>query len=121
MKYEFKIIVFSNDPSFSMSLASECNKYDFMLAFVDSIDNINDEIGKSTIAVLLVDLNEKSINPFKLCQKIKNAYELPVFGVLNMFSKSTQEKAKKSGYDLIFTKKMLLRSIREVVIHVSNE
>ena len=121
MKYEFKIIVFSNDPSFAMSLASECDKYDFMLAFVDNVDTIKNEIGKSTIAVLLVDLNEKAINPFELCKKIKKSYELPVFGVLNMFSKSVQEKAKKSGYDLIFTKKMLLRSIREVVIHVSNE
>tara|TARA_B100000029_G_scaffold319569_1_gene311974 strand:- start:745 stop:1110 length:366 start_codon:yes stop_codon:yes gene_type:complete len=121
MKYEFKIIVFSNDPSFSMSLASECDKYDFMLAFVDKVENIKEEIGKSTIAVLLVDLNEDHLNPFELCQKIKNSYELPAFGVLNKFSKSVQEKAKKSGYDLIFTKKMLLRSIREVVIHVSNE
>ena len=38
-----------------------------------------------------------------------------------MFSKKMQEDAKKSGFDLIFTKKMLLKSIKEVVIHVSNE
>ena len=121
MKYEFKIIVFSNDPSFSMSLATECDKYDFMLAFIDNIESIKDEIGKSTIAVLLIDLNEKGINPFELCEQIKKSYDLPVFGVLNKFSKIVQEKAKTSGYDLIFTKKMLLRSIREVIIHVSNE
>ena len=46
---------------------------------------------------------------------------MPVFGVLNKFSKTVQEKAKKNGYDLIFTKKMLIRSIRDVIIHVSNE
>ena len=36
-------------------------------------------------------------------------------------SKKIQKDAKKAGFDLIFTKKMLLKSIREVVIHVSNE
>ena len=121
MKYEFKIIVFSNDPSFTMSLATECDKYDFMLAFSDDIKDISAEIGKSIIAVLLIDLNDDTINAFKLCENIKRKYDLPIFGVLNMFSKSIQEKAKNSGFDLIFTKKMLLRSIREVVIHVSNE
>ena len=52
---------------------------------------------------------------------IKKKHGMPVLGILNMFSKQVQEKAKKTGFDLIFTKKMLLRSIREVVIHVSNE
>ena len=39
---------------------------------------------------------------------LEGIYGLPVFGVLNKFSRNMQEKAKKNGYDLIFTKKMLL-------------
>ena len=41
--------------------------------------------------------------------------------VLNKFSKTMQDNAKSNGFDLIFTKKMLIRSIRDVIIHVSNE
>ena len=56
-----------------------------------------------------------------LCEKIKRIHGIPVFGVLDIFNKKKQQDAKKSGFDLIFTKKMLLKSIKEVVIHVSNE
>ena len=121
MKYEFKIIAFTNDPDFSISLATECNKYGFSLSFIEHLKEIDDELNDDTIVVTLLDLNENKTDPFKLCQDIKNKHGIPIFGVLDAFSKSSQEKAKKSGFDLVFTKKMLIRSIREVVIHVSNE
>ncbi|MBI44658.1 MAG: hypothetical protein CMG66_00655 [Candidatus Marinimicrobia bacterium] len=121
MKYEFKIIAFTNDPDFSISLATECNKYGFLLSFVDDSDEILCELENNIIVVTLIDLHEYNISPFKLCKSIKNKYGIPVFGVLNIFSKQLQEEARKSGFDLVFTKKMLIKSIREVVIHVSNE
>ena len=121
MQYEFKIIAFTNEPKFSIDLATECNKYGFSLIFLDSDNDILNEINDDIIAAAIIDLNEKKIDPFKLCKNIKKCYGLPVFGVLNKFSKLIQEKAKKTGYDLIFTKKMLIRSIRDVIIHVSND
>ena len=121
MNYEFKIIAFTNDPSFSMSLTRECNRYGFSLSFIDIESELVDELDSKIISVTLLDLNDFQEDPFKLCEKIKINHGIPVFGVLNKFSKQIQERAKKTGFDLIFTKKMLLRSIREVVIHVSNE
>ena len=121
MKYEFKIIAFTNDPDFSISLATECNKYGFLLSFIEHINEISSELEENVIVVMLLDLHEYTADPFKLCKSIKNKHGIPIFGVLNTFSKQLQEKAKKSGFDLVFTKKMLIKSIREVVIHVSNE
>ena len=121
MNYEFKILTFTNDSSFSMMLAKECDKYGFILSFIENIEEIALELNNTVIAVSLIDLNEEEIDPFELSQFIKKDYGLPVFGVLNKFSKSIQDKAKKNGFDLIFTKNMLLRSIREVVVHVSKE
>ena len=121
MNYEFKIIALTSDPDFSISLATECNKYGFLLTFIDNENGIISELDNKTIGVMILDLHENNINPFNVCSKIKNNHGLPVFGVLNKFSKQIQERAKKSGFDLIFTKKMLIRSIREVIIHVSNE
>ena len=43
MKYEFKIIAFTNDPDFSISLATECNKYGFLLSFIENLEEINIE------------------------------------------------------------------------------
>ena len=121
MNYEFKIIALTSDPDFSISLATECNKYGFSLTFIDCQKEVAAELDSKIIAVTILDLNENNIDPFDLCAIIKNNHGLPVFGVLDKFSKQIQGKAKKSGFDLIFTKKMLLRSIREVIIHVSNE
>jgi len=121
MQYEFKIIAFTNESKFSIDLATECNKYGFSLDFLDNIEEIRKHISNDVIAAAIVDLNDEGFDPFNICNNIKNKYGLPVFGVLNKFSKNMQEKAKKNGYDLIFTKKMLIRSIRDVIIHVSNE
>ena len=30
-------------------------------------------------------------------------------------------QAKKSGFDLVFTKSMLIKSIKKIIIHISNE
>tara|TARA_B100000686_G_scaffold353118_1_gene457432 strand:+ start:2028 stop:2393 length:366 start_codon:yes stop_codon:yes gene_type:complete len=121
MNYEFKIIAFTDDADFAISLATECNKYGFLLSYIDKVEDLQRELNKQTITVVLIDLTYKKYDAFQLCDKIKLKHSIPVFGVLDMFSKKMQEKAKKTGYDLIFTKKMLLKSIREVVIHVSNE
>ena len=121
MKYEFKIVAFTEEAEFAISLATECNKYGFLLSFIEKFEDIVNEMNTETILVSLIDLNDKNYDAFNLCKKIKDKYTIPVFGVLNMFNKKIQDEAKKAGYDLILTKKMLLKSIREVVIHVSNE
>jgi len=121
MKYDFKIVAFTENADFSISLATECNKYGFSLAFIDKEEDLKQEIDSDTIIVVLIDLNNKKYDSFRLCEKIKKYHEVPIFGVLDMFNKKIQEEAKQSGFDLIFTKKMLLKSIKEVVIHVSNE
>ena len=121
MNYEFKIIAFTDDPIFSMTLTRECSKYGFSLSFIDLESQLKDEVNDKSISVIILDLNNYEKNPFKLCENIKINHGIPVFGVLDKFSKQVQDKAKKTGFDLIFTKKMLLRSIKEVVIHVSNE
>ena len=121
MNYEFKIIAFTNDANFSISLTGECNKYGFSLSFIDNESQLIDELDNKIISVTLLDFNDFEEDPFKLCKKIKINHGIPVFGVLNKFNKQVQERAKKTGFDLIFTKKMLLRSIREVIIHVTND
>ena len=121
MQYEFKIIAFTNETQFSIDLATECNKYGFSLDFLEKAGDIESQIADDIVAAAIIDLNDDRFDPFNLGQSIKNLHGLPVFGVLNKFSRKIQEKAKKNGYDLIFTKKMLIRSIRDVIIHVSNE
>ena len=78
MKYEFKIITFTNDSDFSISLATECNKYGFLLSFIENIDEVGSELEDNTIAVTLLDLNENTTDPFKLCESIKNKHGIVI-------------------------------------------
>ena len=119
---QFNINVLSDDPVFCTSLATECNKFGFMLTFFEEKDIGEDKFSdQSEISVNIVDIDILGTNPFDIARKLRISSDLPMFGVFQQFNKVLQAKAKKSGYDLVFTKSMLLKSIRKVIIHISNE
>ena len=122
MNNDFNIYVYSNDANFCSSLAIECNNYGFELTFFEP-KNMESVFGKNDtlISVVIIDLTMiDRVNPFDLGQNARMISDFPVFGVVKKFNKKDQEEAKRMGFDLIFTKKMLLRSIRDVVIHISD-
>ena len=121
MNLKFKILTYTNDPEFSALLALECDKYNFSLSFIENIESIKSRIKDRETVVIILDLNDKKIDTLSLGSKIKHRYELPMFGVLNTFKKTAHKDAKEKGFDLVFTKKMLIKSIKEVVTYVSNE
>ena len=121
-KEQLNINIFSNDAVFCTSLATECNKYGFNLTFYEESeigsDKFNDD---SLVSVNIIDLDSKEYDYCKIAQKLRMTSNLPIFGVFNTFNKSLQAKAKKTGYDLVFTKSMLIKSVKKVIVHISNE
>ena len=122
MNSEFNINVFSDDAKFCSSLAIECNKYGFGLTFFEEHDFDNRKMLESAlVSVVVIDLTCDEIDPYKLGKNMRISSDLPIFGILDKFNRKKQNKAKESGFDLVFTKSMLLRSIKEIVVHISNE
>jgi len=122
IKDQFNINVFSNDAVFCTSLATECNKYGFSLVFFEENEIGSDKfIDTSLVSVNIIDLDTKDFDYSKAAKKLRMTSNLPIFGVFTTFSKPLQVKAEKSGYDLIFTKSMLIKSIKKVIIHISDE
>ena len=79
-------------------------------------------IPKNKVYQEIIDLTcDDEIDPYLLGEKMRIVSSLPIFGVLDKFNRSKQNRAKDCGFDLVFTKSMLLRSIKEIVIHISNE
>ena len=120
---QFNINIFSDDAKFCSSLAIECNKYGFGLTFFNKKDINNKELLESAlVSVVIIDLtcNEK-LDPYELGKQMRISSDLPIFGILNKFNRQDQNHAKSCGFDLVFTKTMLIRSIKEIVVHVSNE
>ena len=118
---ELNVNVFSDDAQFCSALAIECNKYGFDLSFFEK-NNVKTLIESKDISVVIIDLtSDKLINPYKLGKLIHISSDIPVFGILDDLVRQNQIKAKECGFDLVFTKSILLRSIKEIVVHISNK
>lgn len=122
IKDQFNINVFSDDAMFCTSLATECNKYGFSLNFFEDSDIGSDSfIETSLVSVNILDLDTKDFDYLKAAKKLRITSNLPIFGVFSTFNKQLAAKAEKSGFDLVFTKSMLMKSIKRVIIHISDE
>ena len=123
MNSDFNLFIFSEDVNFSSALALECNKYGFELTFFE-INNMKEIFNnnKNSVSVVIIDLeNDLENEKLKLGEKSRIISNFPIFGVLDRINKNIQHKSKDYGFDLIFTKRMLLKSLKKVVVHVSNQ
>ena len=123
MNSEFNIYIYSDDVNFSSALALECNKYGFELTFFED-SNMKEVFDKheSFVSVIIIDLGNNYENKkLKLGEKARINSSYPIFGVVNKVNKNIQNKSKDYGFDLIFTKRMLLKSLKKVVVHISNQ
>ena len=120
MNKDFNLYVFSDDANFCSALALECNSYGFELTFFEIVDLKNGfKKDDKVFSVVIIDLSEKDLDQgLKIGEEIRLKSDFPVFGVLNKLSKELQNKSKDYGFDLIFTKRMLLKSLKKVVVHV---
>ena len=118
IKEQFNINVLSDDAVFCTSLATECNKFGFLLNFFNKEDSINQSkpFSNESLYVSIIDLDADNID---VINYIRKSSKLPVFGVCTKLNKSLQSKAKNKGYDLIFTKSLLISSIKRIIIHIS--
>ena len=122
MNREFNLYVYSDDANFCSALALECNSYGFDLTFFNLKDlNKGFKSNNRIFSVFIVDLNSKDLDArLKIGEKIKVKVDYPVFGVIDKITKSIQNKSKDYGFDLIFTKRMLLKSLKKVVTHIKD-
>lgn len=120
VKEQFNINVLSDDAVFCTSLATECNKYGFLLNFFNKEDSINQSkpFHNESLYVSIIDLDADNID---IIDYIRKSSKLPVFGVCSKLNKPLQSKAKNKGYDLVFTKSLLINSIKRIIIHISNQ
>ena len=115
MNSEFNINVFSHDANFSSALALECNKYGFELSFFE-VSDIPDILknDKFFISIIIIDLTQNEEEALKLGEKACINSNFPLFGVVDVLNKNIKHKSKDFGFDLIFTKQILLKSIKSL-------
>ena len=110
---EFRIAAFVNDAKFSANLAHSCNSLDYGLSFPSSDKDSLKEI------CAVIDLNDKSLNPFELGQKLKEN-DMLVFGLVNRLNKTLQKKATEAGFDLVFPKSLFCKNLSVIADQVKN-
>ena len=88
---------------------------------VANIKNIFDD-NSNFISVVIIDLdNGTADKKMRLGESARISSNFPVFGVINKITKNIQQRSKDYGFDLIITKRMLLKSIKKVVVHISTQ
>ena len=110
---EFKIAAFINDPAFSANLAHACNSLGYGLSF-PTLENFS-----ITENCVIIDLNDKSLNPFELGQKLKEN-DMLVFGLVNRLNKTLQKQATEAGFDLVFPKSLFCKNLSVIADQVKN-
>ena len=76
---------------------------------------------KNNISIIIIDLSDNEDEALHLGEKSRINSNYPLFGVVDVLNKNIKHKSKDFGFDLIFTKQILLKSIRKVIIHTSNQ
>ena len=105
-----KIAILSNEGEFCMNLVSiSSNRYDLFFPKKQS------DIVNSNIKFAIIDLNDKSVNPFDI---VKGHFLL--IGVMNSLNKKIELKARDAGYNITFTKKMLLKNFTTIIGQLNN-
>ena len=118
---ELNINVFSEDAHFCSALAIECNKYGFDLNFFE-YKNIRKIIESDQLSVFIIDLKLNDyFDPYLIAKEIRSLSDFPMFGISDNKIIKNQVKVKECGFDLVFSKTILLRSIKEVIIHIKDQ
>ena len=100
----FKIAAFIEDANFTAELVKKCSELGFELEFPSFHE------GLITSSLIIIDLNEKSFQPFELAKSL-NSDNYFIFGLVNRINKKIQEKASHVGIDLIFPKNMFCSNL----------
>ena len=100
------IAILSNEGEFCMNLVSISLSQSHDLFFPKKQSDIID----LNVKLAIIDLNDNSIMPFNI---VKGDFLL--IGVMNKLNKKIEERARDAGYDITFTKKMLLKNFKTII------
>ena len=110
---DFKIAAFIDDATFSANLAYTCNSLGYGLSFPQLTNH------SLTENCVIIDLNDRSLNPFILGKKLKEN-DIVLFGLVNRLNKSLQKKATEAGFDLVFPKSLFCKNLSVIVNQINN-
>ena len=105
------IAILSNEGEFCMSLTSFFSSKLYNLFFPEKQSDLSD----LKIKYAIIDLNDKSIKPFDI---VKGDFIL--IGVMNKLNKKIEMQAINAGYNITFTKKMLLKNCATIFRQLDN-
>ncbi len=117
---EFTVISFLDDMNLSFSIASICNNNGFNLIFPGAQDFKN-EIHQLDYGVVIIDLENKSYDPFILAESFNRGTVFPIVGYLDQMKKRIKSQAHKSGVDIVLTRDTLLRNLDTILNQVVKE
>ena len=106
-----KLAIISNESDLCMNITHSNSTVGLDLFF----PNNTDELNTVNVNIVVVDLNDKTISAFDIKKS-----NFILIGVMNRLNKHIERKAREKGYDIIFTKSMLIKNYKTIINQIFN-
>ena len=106
-----KLAIISNESDLCMNITHSNSTVGLDLFFPNNIHELNNVDAN----IVVVDLNDQTISAFNI-----NKSSFILIGVINRLNKHIERKARESGYDIIFTKSMLIKNYKTIINQILN-
>ena len=106
-----KLAIISNESDLCMNITHSNARVGLDLFFPNNAH----ELVNVDANIVVVDLNDKTISAFNIKKS-----NFILIGAINRLNKHIERKAKDSGYDIIFTKSMLIKNYKTIINQIIN-
>ena len=106
-----KLAIVSNESDLCMNITHSNTTVGLDLFFPETTY----ELASIDVNIAIIDLNDRAIAAFNIKKS-----NFILIGVINRLNKHIERKARDSGYDIVFTKSMLIKNYKTIITQIIN-
>ena len=108
--YMSDILLYTNDLELGTTLSERLLHGSNTIMFVDHLNSLNNNAD-----LLIIDLDDKEINPKAIIKIIENNSSIRVVGIMNEIQKNKWDDYRKAGCEMIYLRSVLIKNIDTIL------
>ena len=108
--YMSDILLYTNDLELGTTLSERLLHGSNTIMFLDHLNSLNNNAD-----LLIIDLDDKEINPKAIVKIIENNSSIRVVGIMNEIQKNKWDDYRKAGCKMIYLRSVLIKNIDTIL------
>jgi len=104
------ILLYTNDLELGTTLSERLLHGSNTIMFLDHLNSLNNNAD-----LLIIDLDDKEINPKAIVKIIENNSSIRVVGIMNEIQKNKWDDYRKAGCKMIYLRSVLIKNIDTIL------